>query len=216
MTETTDPSRLIAAAAKSVLRPLGLQRKGQSRTWLDDRAWWIGIVEFQPSSWSKGSYLNVGVMWLWAELQQLAYNVGGRVDGFGHGFEFYSSEKQFRDVADSLAQTAAGEVLRFRHLFADPAACADYYDQLDEPAPADYLNAGIASGLSGRSSEARAWLRRVLAIDDDRPFVVAEKSRARQLATVVDDPAACKTAIRSSIERTRNLVGLPALTDWPW
>ena len=216
MTPTPDHSRLIVAAAKSTLEPLGLQRKGRSRTWVDDRAWWLGIVEFQPSSWSKGSYVNVGVMWLWAELQYLVYDVGGRVDGFGHGFESYSSEEQFRDVAERLAQSAASEVLRFRHMFSDPIACADYYDQLDAPAPADYLDAGIASGLSGRASAAHAWLRRVLAIDDDRPFVVAEKSRARELATIVDDPAAFKPAVRSYIERSRELLGLPLLSDWPW
>ena len=30
------------------MRPLGLVQEGRSRTWLDDQAWWLGIVEFQP------------------------------------------------------------------------------------------------------------------------------------------------------------------------
>jgi hypothetical protein len=41
-------NRLVAQAAKEVLSPLGLTQKGRSRVWLDDHAWWLGVVEFQP------------------------------------------------------------------------------------------------------------------------------------------------------------------------
>jgi hypothetical protein len=51
--------RIIADAAKAALGPLGFKRKGRSRTWLADHGWWLTVVEFQPSAWSKGSYLNV-------------------------------------------------------------------------------------------------------------------------------------------------------------
>lgn len=56
--------KIIAEAAKAALRSLGFQRKGRSRTWLADHGWWLTIVEFQPSAWSKGSYLNVAAHWL--------------------------------------------------------------------------------------------------------------------------------------------------------
>jgi hypothetical protein len=58
-------TKLLIAAARDVLRPIGLTQKGRLRTWLDDLGWWLGVVEFQSSSWSRGSYLNVGVNWLW-------------------------------------------------------------------------------------------------------------------------------------------------------
>lgn len=54
-------NRVINAEAWRLLKPFGLTRKGRSRVWLDDHGWWLIQVEFQPSSWSKGSYLNVGV-----------------------------------------------------------------------------------------------------------------------------------------------------------
>src|SRR6202000_1719294 len=38
--------------------PLGLERRGRSRTWIDDQRWYAIVVEFQPSGFSKGSYLN--------------------------------------------------------------------------------------------------------------------------------------------------------------
>jgi len=35
------------------------------RQWLGDHGWWLINVEFQASSWSVGSYLNVGLQYLW-------------------------------------------------------------------------------------------------------------------------------------------------------
>src|SRR5689334_1392764 len=60
-----DHNAEIAAAAKAVLAPMGFRRKGRSRIWLDDHGWWVGVVEFQPSGWSRGSYLNVAASYLW-------------------------------------------------------------------------------------------------------------------------------------------------------
>ena len=60
-------SKIIARVAKETLAPLGLFQKGSSRTWTDDHGWWIVVIEFQPSGFGKGSYLNVGAMWLWHE-----------------------------------------------------------------------------------------------------------------------------------------------------
>ena len=76
-------TKLINAAARETLRPLGLVQEGRSRTWLDDRAWWLGIVEFQPSDWTRGSYLNVGVSWLWNVKDWQSFDYRHRVDEAG-------------------------------------------------------------------------------------------------------------------------------------
>lgn len=49
-------------AARAILRPLDFLQKGRSMTWLADELWWMIVVEFQPSGFSKGFYLNVGCM----------------------------------------------------------------------------------------------------------------------------------------------------------
>src|SRR5262249_16802956 len=92
-------STLITRSARSMLRPLGLMQKGRSRTWLDDHGWWLCVVEFQPSAWSRGSYLNVGCCWLWQVKGYLSFDEGNRVENFS-GFE---NEAQFADVSDRLA-----------------------------------------------------------------------------------------------------------------
>jgi hypothetical protein len=87
-------TKLINAAARETFQPLGLVQKGRSRMWRDDRAWWLGIVEFQPSSWTRGSYLNVGVNWLWNVKDWHSFDFGyrryvpldgGKVSLFGEG-----------------------------------------------------------------------------------------------------------------------------------
>ena len=57
--------KIINIAAKKVLAPKGLFRKGASRIWMDDNGYFIIQVEFQPSGRSQGSYLNVGISFLW-------------------------------------------------------------------------------------------------------------------------------------------------------
>lgn len=60
-----DPTNsILNTGAREILRPMGRVRKGRSRTWWDDHGWWLINVEFQPSGFSKGSYLNVGICWL--------------------------------------------------------------------------------------------------------------------------------------------------------
>ena len=55
-----DHNEVLKDAAKRTLEPLGLLQMGRSRTWLDDRIWYLIVVDFSPSSFSKGSYINVG------------------------------------------------------------------------------------------------------------------------------------------------------------
>lgn len=77
-----DHNRLIRDAAKRHLSLLGVQQRGRSRTWIDDRGWWLITVEFQPSSWSRGTYLNVGATWLWYFKNYLSFDLGYRIEGF--------------------------------------------------------------------------------------------------------------------------------------
>jgi hypothetical protein len=59
MAKADEHARLIATAAKAALQPLGFVRRGRSRFWFADQGFWIIFAEFQPSGWSKGSYLNM-------------------------------------------------------------------------------------------------------------------------------------------------------------
>jgi hypothetical protein len=58
MSKQNEHGKLIAAAAKAALLPLGCRRKGQSRCWYSDERFWYIFIEFQPSAWSRGTYLT--------------------------------------------------------------------------------------------------------------------------------------------------------------
>lgn len=63
---TTEPhAKIINAVAKTYLAPQGFFQKERSRTWLQDNGWFLTVVEFQPSGFSKGTFLNVGMHFLW-------------------------------------------------------------------------------------------------------------------------------------------------------
>jgi hypothetical protein len=82
MQASTNHNRLIGQAAKLILAPIGCKQKGRSRLWFDDHLWWVGVIEFQPSSWGKGSYLNVGAMWLWKAKSHWSFDDGYRIESF--------------------------------------------------------------------------------------------------------------------------------------
>jgi hypothetical protein len=113
MSQPNEIGRLIAVAAKAALEPLGCDRLGKTRTWISDQRFWLIIIEFQPSSWEKGSYLNVGAMWLWHAHVGHSFNAGYRIANF---VPFFNSE-QFSLAAASLAAQAANEVQRLRNQF---------------------------------------------------------------------------------------------------
>ena len=65
---------------KMTLAPEGLFRVGSSRRWIDDNGYFVIQVEFQPSAYDRGSYLNVGISLLWEASEglneTLAFNIG--------------------------------------------------------------------------------------------------------------------------------------------
>ena len=117
-----DATKIILASAREVLSPLGLINRGRGRNWVDDHDWWIVNVEIQPSGWSKGSYLNVGVQWLWKPFPAHAFEYGDRVmihtNGKPAEFVEFETRAQFANAAHELVSSAAREVLKFRELFA--------------------------------------------------------------------------------------------------
>ncbi|WP_199560142.1 hypothetical protein [Sphingomonas psychrotolerans] len=148
--------KLIAAAAKEILGPTGFNRKGRSRIWIKDHGWWLSVVEFQPSSWAKGSHLNVAAHWLWIEQDHLSFDHGGRVEPFVE----YTSDAQFQFEATRFAEAAAEKSVELERTFnsieAAAAVLAVKERELPEQARGSWsaYHAGMAAGLSGGTADA--------------------------------------------------------------
>ena len=120
--ESHNHNKIIRKAARTVLGPMGLIQKGQSRTWIDDNGWYFTVVEFQPSAYGKGSYLNVGIHFLWSKHDYLGYSIGGREDGF---VEFDGDESKFYSDMLSFAEKCSVLVRQYR-LFKTESYAKEY------------------------------------------------------------------------------------------
>jgi hypothetical protein len=206
MPKTTPHSRILEKAAGEILIPLGLFQKGHSRTWIDDQGWWIGVIEFQPSSWSKGSYLNVGAMWLWNEKDYFSFDVGYRVD---HHVR-YESDDQFESESLRLARLAADEVVKYRRMFPTIDSAASYLREHANPSNQwSLFNTAVACGYVGDTAASSRYFKKLIQQNADFPWEKKLRQRCAQLANEVRDNQAFARIIEGSIARTRQLLKLP-------
>jgi hypothetical protein len=210
--------RIIADAAKAALGPLGFKRKGRSRTWLADHGWWLTVIEFQPSAWSKGSYLNVAAHWLWSQIGSLSFDFGGRIMEHVE----YLTDDQFTRAAAQLVESAAVEGQRLVELFDSLSKAAKVLleaAQTDGGPPhlhsgwSDY-NAGVAAGLIGRRDEARKMFTAIL--DSPAPPGSLLHPAAERMLQLLSDPTDLREEVTSLIKRQREALRLPSLTTHPF
>jgi hypothetical protein len=221
-------TKLLNAAAREVLRPLGIKQMGRSRTWLDDRGWWVGVVDFQPSSWSRGSYLNVGVNWLWQageDAADLALHFGGRVDApHGGGFIGYESDQQFGPLARKLAMAAAERAQHYRALFPTIEATATVLKRYErQQSILESIDTGIALGLVGAAGAAQRMFARYIAYHESGEDLEwrteideMRYDRAQQLSELLSDVASFRERIRRDIEHARSQLLLGPDVELPF
>jgi len=202
-------SRLLTEAGNRILKPLGLVQKGRSRFWRDDRNWFVIGVEFQPSSWSGGSHLNVGCNWLWVVRDHFAYDVGGRTEPFVK----FENRDQFQDAANIMATQAAFAVESFRKQFPNVRAVYEYYSIEESAGIWSNFNAAIASALSGKALKAASHFGKVADDQSDIPWARAARLEAFNLHGISSDPALFRRAIKERVMQSRALQKLPNLLD---
>jgi hypothetical protein len=203
------PSKLLASAARDILKPIGLRQKGRSRTWLDDQGWWLVVVEFQPSGWAKGTYLNVGACWLWSPRDYIAFDEGYRVETFNR---FHTAE-QFTQHSRRLAKRAADEVSRYRARFDSIKTVSDYYDK---KAPEDIwglFHASVAAGLSGRTVKAKKYLARLARQSVQSDWQGQPAQSARNLEPFLEKTDRFRIQIGEMVTESRATLGLPEWRD---
>ena len=200
----SDHDRVIAAAAKTALAPLGLTRKGRSRTWLDDQGWWLGIVEFQPSSWARGTYLNVGLMFLWRPIDHLAFEIGYRVEGFSD-----ASGSEFAGEADAKAGRAGREVADLRARFSSLEDVVRHFRGARRLGMYHQAHLATALGLGGDLSGCQQAFDRALSMRNDAPGNQREATRyilsAREAAS---DAQSFHGWVQVATTGTRRTLGL--------
>jgi hypothetical protein len=200
-----DHNAVITAEARHVLEPLGLVRQGKSRVWIDDHGWWTIQVEFQPSAWSKSSYLNVGINWLLYEGSVGAFNVGSRVDV---QFIEATTDDSFRQNAHALALQAKEEVEKLRSHFSTLEVAASYYRDSGRQSAWDDYYYGVLLALIGNIASAKLAFESVPTHRVQFGWEKALAQRASELHKLASDQTAFIETIRGIVLRTRSIGNL--------
>jgi hypothetical protein len=199
-------SRLIAETASAALSPLGLVRKGQSRIWLDDQSWWLGVAEFKPSNWKPGAYMNVGLMFLWHPADHYIFEVGGQVEGFSP-----ADSTDFAQAVHAKAERAAKEIGTPRANFRSADDVIRYYAPISgRTSIYGQANLATALGLVGNMEHCRRALDRGLRQRDGATASLKDASAwlltAREAA---EDTASFRSWVMAATQQTRQNLRLP-------
>ena len=204
MAKQNEHGKLIAAAAKAALAPMGCRRIGQSRCWISDERYWTIWIEFQPSAWSKGSYLNVRPSWLW-----LRY---GANDHHSRPTDFISFEnaEQFTPLIENMASIAAQTVVTMRARFRRLEDVNRFFAERVSQDGFPVYRAAVTAGLVGDVKTARQLFQRMEALDAENyePWINL-KSECAALAALLDDPVRYRAAILETIAERRRKLRLP-------
>ena len=209
MPTSSDHGRLITGAAKKILAPLGCKQKGRSRLWYDDQLWWVGVVEFQPSAWARGSYLNVGAMWLWSVKDYWSFDDGYRVDSFKE----FRNQDQFSEASEKLAGLAASEVVALRQKFHSVSATSALLSQKDKRTIWDRYHAGVSLALAGDLHLAQAELQAAQGDPEHAQWVTDLKAKCTALSSALTSRGAAREFIRRDVNHARKLLSLPTLEE---
>jgi hypothetical protein len=220
MAQNNELSRIIASAAKTVLLPLGCRRQGRSRLWVADQGFWIVVIEFQPSGFAQGSYLNVGAMWLWYLKDHWTFDYGNRVEDF----EPFQSAAQFTPLAESLALQAAQEVRALREKFSslsDVAAqlLARVVAHTDPSQWWPTYHAAVAAGVNGDITTAQQLFHRLENLPAAFDWQTKLQRNSSILAAHLKQPTEFRLAVLALIEQTRGCWGshrIPAAWTRMW
>lgn len=191
--------------------PLGFKQKGRSRIWLRDHVWWLSIVEFQPSSWSKGSYLKVACMWLWYPQDHIAFHVAERLGRYAE----FVDEASFRPAVDDQARLAAEESLKNEQQFQSLQAVLSYLETrlVGCQNHWDYYNAMMAALGCGQIDRAAKRFQSLQRLGAPYEWCVSLQDRAAHVMTVARGNMA--SAVEEQVALARERLALPPNRVFP-
>ena len=207
-------TKILNAAARAMLRPLGVTQKGRSRLWLDDQQWYVTVIEFQPFRGAQGSCLNVGVHWLWYPQDHWSFDMGYRISDF---YEYHNDE-QFTEAASNLVQRSIVDLRKYRDGLRTLESAHEFvwsfaFDRADDPWT--LLHKGLISGLVGRFDETRSCFDAALDGPQEFDYEQDRSTFIRDLALHCDTIGRFRNRVCELIHLAREELSLPQV-DVNW
>ena len=208
-------SKIITAVAKQTLMPKGVRQSERSRVWYDDRGWYATVIEFQPSSRSRGTYLNAGVRWLWDASDGWAFHLSFQTDRYAgsreHHFVEFRKEASFRAAVQGMAEIASKRVDEARDGLRTLSGAYEFARKRAWPGDGKDLDLATLEGLTGRKCRARVRLYRSCVWRPKNGGQEPRNERAQELLTALDTDGALRARLERDIQKTRAMHRLKAL-----
>jgi chaperonin cofactor prefoldin len=206
-----DHNKLLKKIAKDRLKPYGIIQKGSSRTFLYDNAWYVIIIEFQPSSWDKGSYLNIGVDLNFYPQNHLAFSYGSRDSGF-KGAE---NENQFTEIVNAYCNRVIEKIQKFKEEFKDISTAIDSIKRLYPDNPWNDFDLGILYGLNGQIQKADSSLKKITKQKCNFEYEFKRQKSAAEMLELLADNEKFVARVQTLMVQSRQLKKLPPLDVFP-
>ncbi len=200
--------RIITTAAKQHLAPLGCSRRGKSRFWFSDESFWLIGISFEPSSFRQGTYLLVGVQWLWHVKPYFSFDkildIAGRSQKPWVQFE---SEAQFLPEVERLIARAASDIELFRDLYSSLSSIAHDLEATANTRSTVWqvFHAAVATALAQERPRSRKLFERVIAEPVHHEWQASLNAEAVHLASLVSDRDGFRQAILDRVVQNRGL-----------
>ena len=201
-----DHNKVIAKQAKLHLKPIGYTRSGKSRLWYKDKGWWGIVIEFQPSSFSKGTYVNVSVSYFLYEKSHWTFDVSSRVGKFISVENSEDFEKEIIDINKKTISRAE----QYLKNHSSVSHCNELCCMDERQSVWDLYHSSIFSSFLGDWEGSENKLHKIIDSDYDRDFEIAVQHRAADLLYLQKSKNAYKKSIYGIVLRTRNQMHL----DW--
>lgn len=214
-------NKIIIQVANNVFSPMRFFQKGKSRTWLYDCGYCFVQVEFQPSAYSRGSFCNVGIAFLFEYIgslnETLAFDFGRKrilLDKTDF-IEYTGNVEIFEAKISQLANNAlkyAKRLMRFQSLKYGNLCMSrlifskwlkELFGKWNGPID-DYYNAAMIKFLSGELNSGRRLIEKFNSLELESPFKEwAEQSRSEFCNDELTAEQA-KTKVCSMVNGRRN------------
>lgn len=203
MMSTNPHTKIINKISKETLGSLGVKRKGQSRIWLDDNGWWVTVIEFQPSTWSKGTYLNIAINFQQYPNEHCSFDIFNREAGFVE----YISDEEFEPKILELAELAKSRVLEIREKLSSPEKlkvfALDYFREISSLR--SHFHQGMACIVTGDKHNGILYLKKMLENSEAAGWANEQKIFARNLVDLIQSGGNYHLFINNVIDESRNL-----------
>jgi hypothetical protein len=200
-----ESAKIIRKVAKERLAEKGFKQKGRSRLWYFSGDYYLILVEFQPSSWEKGTYLNVGLDFHWYPKEYFSFEFGQRLADFKR----FEDENQFRKDIEEMCDVASVKYNQYRQVFKENAGAADRLLKLYDNTLTDWdkFSIGVLFGVGGQSNDAIKYLKQISGEHYTLDFEIARAKTARAYIQAIEEDSLA-SLLGKIIEQTKQLKGI--------